>query len=129
MVKTIRTKISNINKPNYQQIRFEILDIDQFPSISEKMGCITDMNSIDIAKLGNPLNDQQIIVRIRPDSVVINAKLFTLDDDDFVEAISVGSNDMFLEKYVPEESIQVESIEQPEFDGRTIIIEDYCKSK
>lgn len=124
--------IRNFNSPNYQKIRFEMLDTDLFPSVSQKVSC--EKTKDDITRLGNHLNDQQVINIIRPNAVEINNNLFMLGDDDFVEAISVGSNDRFCSNAV-DESIVIDSIEpsatttiERDFDARTEVIEDYCTS-
>jgi len=120
-------------QPDLQKVRFEMMDIEMFPSVSQKIGCVSKTTKDDIIKINNPINDQPIIKKISSNMMEIDARLFTLRDHDFIDAISVESDDKFLD------SILIKSIKEPEPDnddnddnddnGEVEIIEDFCTSK
>ena len=120
--------VAFLSKPNFQERRFELLDTDLYPSISQKMEIENNKNK-EVAEQNCPLNDQQVLKRLKPDcnSIKIDDSLFMLDDNDFMEAISVGSNEMFIKKN--DTSILIESIEDSKIiDIKSEIIEKYCES-
>lgn len=121
----IKTKF--ISQPNFQKIRFEIMNEEVFPSVSQKIGCVSQTTKDDIIKLGNPLNDQLIEKKISSNMLEIDERLFTLKDTDFIDAISVESDENFID------SILIKSVKESKppdkYDSEIEIIEDFCTSK
>ncbi len=120
---------NKFNRKDKCMNRFELMDTNRFPSISNKMA----KKSKNKESCNSLINDQEILKRLKSNFISLNIKekLFDLPTDQFIEAISVESDDKFIAQTL--DGIENSSIAIDEFSYKKKIneveinvVEKYC---